>query len=135
MKLLDDIKLIDGRIIPWEDIRLEKNNWQFSRKSTGEDLTRQIRLADKREGWAEYDNEAYNRYLSGGKDAKDLPTNVTGIFTKQILTDPLAAPADAAAGAVKTLKETVTSPKFLIIAGLATVLLIGGLVIYYKPRS
>lgn len=126
-----DIRLLDSRIIPSEDIRLERNKWQFTRISSGEDLTKQIRRVDK-ETFAGYDNAAYNRYLSGGLGAEELPTNVTGIFTKQILTDPLAAPADAASKAVDSVKAAVKSPWTWAAVGLVVVVLV---VIYVpKPR-
>jgi hypothetical protein len=127
------INLLDGRQINDAAITLTPSNQRFYLNETGEDLTRLIRQADKRT-FAGFDaaltNELY--YQEAHPNAPEVgSTSVTANFFDQILTDPLAAPADAAAGAADTLKKAVTSNTAVIIGGV----LIFGLILYFAPRK
>lgn len=127
------INLLDGRQINDAEISFAPSNQRAYLTATGEDLTRLIRQADKRT-FAGFDQSLTNElfYKETHPDAPEVgSTSVTRNFFEQIFTDPLAAPADAAAGAVASVKSAVTSQTGMIIAG-AVIL---GLLVWILPRK
>lgn len=127
------INLLDGRQIPAAGISLNTSNQRFYLNETGEDITRLIRIMDKRT-FAGFDASLSNElfYQETHPDAPEVgSTSVTGNFVHQILTDPLAAPADAAASAAASIKKGLESPVTLGIAALVLL----GLALYFFPRK
>lgn len=131
---MEEITLLDGRMLPASDIQLDSDGWNFSRVSSGERLTYKIKQSDKRYYFPGYDyafgNDQISKDLSGAELTPQLEESVTKIFAGQIVTDPLAAPADFAAAGVEKLKAVASSPITWAVAGLVVV----GLVIYFVPR-
>lgn len=128
------ITLLDGRTIPAAAITFNPDNQRAYLNATGEDLTRLIRQADKRAAFAGFDQSLTNElfFKEANPNAPEVgSTSVTRNFFDQIFTDPLAAPADAAAGAVASVKSAVTSQTGMIIAG-AVIL---GLLVWILPRK
>jgi hypothetical protein len=132
---METITLLDGRMLPVADIRLDADGWNFTRISSGERLTYKIRQSDKTYYFPAYDvtfgNDQISKDRRGQELTAPLETNTTKILAKQLVTDPLAAPADFAAGAVAQLKKIASSPVTLVIGAL----LVAGLVIYFVPKS
>jgi hypothetical protein len=127
------ITLLDGRTIPAANISFNPDNQRAYLNATGEDLTRLIRQADKR-NFAGFDQSLTNElfFKEAHPDAPEVgSTSVTRNFIDQIITDPLAAPADAAAGAVAAVKGAVTSQTGMIVVGV----IILGLLVWILPRK
>jgi hypothetical protein len=129
-----NITLSDGTIVPVDSINFDSDTYHFYLNS--QDITNLISRADKIANWTAFDPSVDNTRLSnertGGTGPVDnLPTNTTGIFIDQILTDPLAAPADAISGAIDSVKKSFQSPvTWLVVGGIAVVLLV-----LYVPRN
>jgi hypothetical protein len=141
--MIQDVTLIDGRILPVQDIELASDGWNFVRKSSGEILTYQLKQRDKVAYFPRYDVAYGNEKLyqaglnrTGSTNVGEpLSTNTTGIFARQLVTDPLAAPAEFASDAVEGAKKLVQSPQFLIVGGIVVFALAAFLVMRYAPKS
>lgn len=104
--------LLDGTIVGSDEVRLNPSNYHvyWDSGAGGQiDITNLMTRQQKYQAFAHFDEKIDNlRIYNEGLGTKTSPltgrvgpidpltTNVTGIFTRQIFTDPLAAPADAA---------------------------------------
>lgn len=138
---MNKVTLIDGRILPVADVQLDSDGWNFSRISSGERLTYQLKFADKIKYFPNYNVSFGNDQIyqekarAQGKDVGGpLPTNVTGIFAKQLVTDPLAAPADFAASAIDKVKKIASSPMTIVVTGLVVAGVAIFLISRYTPK-
>jgi hypothetical protein len=130
--VIQSVTLLDGRILPVQDIQLEPDQWNFTRISTGERLTYDMRQQDKRQ-FPNFDvvksnDEIYKEVNQ--ETSNPGSTNVTSLFIQQLATDPLAAPADAVASVVDRVDKITSSPTFIIVGGLVVV----GLAIFILSR-
>jgi hypothetical protein len=130
------ITLLDGRTEDTANIYFDPATYHFSDTATGEDLTNQIRRADKQNNWPNFDpyvdnQRIYNETRQGGVGPLgDLPTSTAGIFADQILTDPLAAPLDALSAGVKQVFASSGVKTLVIVAIIA-----GGFVLLLKSSK
>lgn len=126
------ITLLDGTEANTDQIDFDPSTYHFS--LNGQDVTALIKRTDKIANWSNFDPAVDNTRLSNeahngvNLPQTDLPTSTVGIFTNQILTDPLAAPIDSFKSAVSKgwndLTGGSTVVKIGIIAGVAIVALI-----------
>lgn len=127
------MKLLDNREYAAADITLDPVNQRFYDTMTGEDLTRLIKNADKKT-FGGFDQTlsndlAYKEIHPGTPEVGS--TSVTGNFFKQIITDPLDAPAEFAQDATNAAKKAIQSPVTWGIVALGVV----ALVIWFVPRK
>lgn len=113
--------LTDNRAVAIKDVVFDSDTQRFYLAETGEDITFKIYRKDK-VLFTGFDsvktNELY--YREAHPDAPPPgETNVTKIFLGQLVTDPLAAPADVLNSGVESLKKTLSSP-------VAWVVILGG---------
>lgn len=133
--VVETVSLIDGRMIPVADIQMENDGWNFSRVSSGERLTYKLKQSDKRYYFPDYDvtfgNDQISKDLSGAPLTPPLTTNVTVIAAGQLLTDPLAAPAETLSNVGDRINDAISSHIVwgLVIAAGVVIL------IYYVPRK
>lgn len=130
--MIQSVTLLDGRILPVQDIRLEPDQWNFTRVSSGERLTYEMRQQDKRQ-FQDFDvvksnDEIYKEVNQ--EQSNPGSTNVTSLFIQQLATDPLAAPADAVSAVAARVDSITSSPVFIIVGGLV----LAGLVVFVLTR-
>lgn len=126
------ITLSDGRTEDVSAINFDTSNYHFYLNS--EDITALISRADKNANWPNFDpavdnTRLYNEAKGGTGPVADLPTSTVGIFTDQLLTDPLAAPLSALDSGVR---EALQSTGVRIILAVGVVALIAIIVIKKK---
>lgn len=130
--VVESVTLIDGRMIPASDIQLENDGWNFTRISSGERLTYQLKMGDKQYYFPDFDVAYSTSKIE--TDLTGIPpqeTNVTKIIAGQLLTDPLAAPAETLDRLGDRINSAISSPimwGLVIAAGV-------GLIIYFVPRK
>lgn len=124
-----NITLLDGTSVPVASIVFDPTTYHFFLNS--QDVTDLISRADKIANWSGFDPTVDNTRLANlqtsGNDVpeENLPTNVTGILVNQLLTDPLAAPANAISSGIASIKSSFQSPvTWLVVGGIAVVLLV-----------
>jgi hypothetical protein len=126
------ITLINGRNVDEAVIAFDANTYHFTLRNTGEDVTNEIRRADKLALVSGFDiardnNRLYAEKKGGvasGKDLEPLETNTFKIFGQQILNDPLAAPLETVDKGVKQIFASSGIQTLLVVAGLGIAALI-----------
>ena len=130
------ITLISGRKIDSSAILFDGSNYHFSIEETGEDITNDIRRADKLTLVPGFDIErdlrraSVEKPASGGgrtatsQDLDPLDESTARIFGKQIVTDPFSAPLESANNLAQKFFSLPGLQKVLIVGALAAVLYI-----------
>lgn len=96
------VTMLDGRRANTDDIVFSEPAHRFTLR--GEDVTNQIRQADKLTNWRTFDRAKDNARVSderyqretGKQRAPAGSTSTTGLFLTQIFTEPFKAPIEAA---------------------------------------
>jgi hypothetical protein len=96
------VTLLDGRTVDSRDLSLNRDSYRVTYLGT-EDVTRNMRQSDKVSVFSGFSRERDNiRSSDDSRIAQNLPpvqvgsTSILANFTRQIVTDPLAAPLDYA---------------------------------------
>lgn len=127
------VKLIDGTLAPLSRIEFDRGTNRFY--YNGSDITTNMYLRDM-QVFSGFDLQRHNQWLSDQKQIRDgntpqpnnQSTSTIGIFTEQILTDPFAAPLEAA----DRLADDLVGNKLF---QLAAVGLGVGLLIYFIAKA
>lgn len=115
------ITLLTGTPVDTGNIHYDPSDFSFTLvDGMGvRDITMNLRASDKQAYFPDYNQAAYNEYLSQQRQPGATgSTSVLHNFISQITTDPLAAPIDALN---KGVKQVVGS------SGVQTIALLGGL--------
>lgn len=130
------ITLINGGTVGENDILFNEKTYHFTQISTGEDITNEIRRADKVRIVPGFDTEKdllrasaekpFSRpgTIASPQDLEMLEESTTKIFGQQILNDPLAAPLETLDAGVKKVFESSGVRTILIFAALGIVAVI-----------
>jgi hypothetical protein len=121
------VSLIGGGQMDTKDVRFMQSTHRFF-TADGEDITNKLYRADKKANWSGFDETFDNERLSVERYMREhngqLPPNIgsSSVFWnlgKQLVTDPLGAPLDAADTFVEnTLKSVVSSSAVWVVGGL-----------------
>jgi hypothetical protein len=125
------ITLLDGRQIDEADFAFDPRLYHFSLFSTGEDVTNEIRRADKLRLVPGFDVEkelyrlSVEKPFSGGGnrtasegELEPRETNTAKILADQLFNDPLGAPLETLDAGVKKVFESSGVRALLIVAAL-----------------
>jgi hypothetical protein len=116
--------MLDGRIIDTAAISFDPVTYHFTMGA--EDVTNNIRRADKQDNWPEFDPETDNRRASnesrgGFGPVGELEESTLVILGEQLAKDPLAAPL---ASLNTALNQVLGSHGFLKLAALTVAVLV-----------
>jgi hypothetical protein len=128
------IALLNGQEIDSHSVRLEGDNIHFTNLSTGEDITRLMRVADKKSfplfDLTKSNSEIYATDPTTGNLIPAAPTDGTfSIFTDQMLINPLGAPVEALNTGVSQIFGSSGLQKLVVVA------VIGAVVVLYFKRE
>jgi hypothetical protein len=122
------ITLINGRNVEETDLVFNEKTYHFTQRSTGADVTNEIRRADKLALVRGFDVGRENNRLSseksGAPDLEPRETNVFKIFGQQILDDPLDAPLETLDAGVNKVLKSSGIQTILVVAALGIAALI-----------
>lgn len=128
------ITLISGRQVDSSNLFFNQDTYHITLSPTGEDITNDMRRADKISLFNGFDIEKdntrlYNETRGGTGPVPPLETNTAVILGQQLLTDPLAAPLDALNNTVNRVFDAPGIKKLLVIAA---VLVVGVIILKRK---
>lgn len=120
------VTLIDGRQVDSADFLFNQSTYHITLGGTGEDITNNVRRADKIALYPNFDIEKdnarlYNEQHGAIGPAVPLNDSTTSLFLTQLGTDPLDAPL---ASLNKTVDRIIAAPATLKIGVIVAVVLV-----------
>lgn len=124
------VSFLDNRSADTGNINFDRGTYHFTLRDTGEDVTNQIRRADKEANWAGFDAATDNERLYVEKYIREHgtlppdvgPTSTWAVLLNNLATDPLGAPLEVVNNAWNDVVNSSGVKGFALVGGLALVL-------------
>lgn len=139
------IELLDGRMVDSGDLSINRTTYRVTNDDTAEDVTALVKQSDKVKVFWNFDRQRDNERASddaaaarGEAPVRVGSTSIFGNFVEQIVTDPLAAPLEAADRTIARTTKSIFgtwSGRLIVIAVVVTAFIyFGGPALLKKMR-